>query len=432
MGSNLLRVSVGGVALRAALVALVPALPALLQHRTELLTPLLSWLRLQEGHHLLTRLSPSLNPYSSGSFHGPPLFLFLVGPFTALPDWAGYALWTAADVGIAWALAGVAERRKRGEVLEEEGGRRWGGARVAAMYLFHPFSVGTTLARSGVTFSNLFVALAVESAVSGSTLAAVSLISLATHFSLYPVLLLPPLLLLAHQSSPTSATGEAKNGALASSLRKTAVEGAAFFLFHQASLLFLSRYLTGSWEFLFSAYGVILTIPDLTPNIGLSWYFFIEMFDHFRAFFLCVWALHPVVYVAPLTYYYRENPLFAITLLTGATSLLKSYPSLGDYALWHGLLACFSELLPYVHSPLFLSLLPLHALFLLPTFHYLWLSSGSGNANFFYASTLVWAVGMGGWTVEAMKAFGRREVGRGLGGEGRGKVKSGEWGVVQR
>lgn len=48
-----------------------------------------------------------------------------------------------------------------------------------------------------------------------------------------------------------------------------------------------------------------LTLPDLTPTIGLGWYFFIEMFDHFRAFFVGVFQLHVLCYVAPVTYAYR-------------------------------------------------------------------------------------------------------------------------------
>lgn len=34
-----------------------------------------------------------------------------------------------------------------------------------------------------------------------------------------------------------------------------------------------------------------LTVPDLTPNVGLWWYFFTEMFDHFRNFFLMVFTV---------------------------------------------------------------------------------------------------------------------------------------------
>ena len=125
-----------------------------------------------------------------------------------------------------------------------------------------------------------------------------------------------------------------------------------------------------------------LTISDLKPNIGLAWYFFIEMFDHFRAFFLVVFALHPLLYVAPFTFAYKyvcwlfpqlcspsrdppsmkntdrgssttdsREPLFACTLIVGTIALLKSYPSFGDWAIWHALLGCFSELLPCACLP---------------------------------------------------------------------------------
>lgn len=34
-----------------------------------------------------------------------------------------------------------------------------------------------------------------------------------------------------------------------------------------------------------------LLLPDLTPNSGLWWYFFTEVFDHFRPFFLMVFSV---------------------------------------------------------------------------------------------------------------------------------------------
>lgn len=36
----------------------------------------------------------------------------------------------------------------------------------------------------------------------------------------------------------------------------------------------------------------------------------------------------------------------------------------------------------------------LYATFLGPAFYHLWINAGSGNANFFYAITLVWALGL--------------------------------------
>jgi phosphatidylinositol glycan class U len=43
----------------------------------------------------------------------------------------------------------------------------------------------------------------------------------------------------------------------------------------------------------------------------------------------------------------------------------------------------------------------------MPALHYLWLGAGSGNANFFYATTLVWAFAGGSAVLDAMWAWGR-------------------------
>ena len=46
-----------------------------------------------------------------------------------------------------------------------------------------------------------------------------------------------------------------------------------------------------------------------------------------------------------------------------------------------------------LRHPIVTAILHLHASLLLPLFHNLWLSQGTGNANFFYAITLVWSLG---------------------------------------
>ena len=74
----------------------------------------------------------------------------------------------------------------------------------------------------------------------------------------------------------------------------------------------------------------------------------------------------------------------------------------------------------------------LYSLCLFPTFHHLWLYSGSGNANFFYASTLVWAISQGGILLDFLSAKGRREILGTLGEKGRALVRGGTWKVVQK
>lgn len=50
-----------------------------------------------------------------------------------------------------------------------------------------------------------------------------------------------------------------------------------------------------------------LQVSDLTPNMGLFWYFFTEMFEHFRNFFLWVFQLNAFFYCIPLTIKLRYN-----------------------------------------------------------------------------------------------------------------------------
>lgn len=64
------------------------------------------------------------------------------------------------------------------------------------------------------------------------------------------------------------------------------------------------------------------------------------------------------------------------------------------------------------------TLLHLHAGLLLPLFHHLWLVQGTGNANFFYASTLVFACANGAAVVDATWAGLRVAIGEGREDEG--------------
>ncbi|SCZ87367.1 BZ3500_MvSof-1268-A1-R1_Chr2-2g04833 [Microbotryum saponariae] len=445
----------GGAALRLALST--TSLAEVLRDRNELVTPITSFTRLQEGFYLVNTLQQ--DPYLGGSFHHPPLLLLLgqlVSP-KARPLFAHLA-WTATDLVTAYYLARVVQRRTKEAVLKDDE-RLWSPSSVAALYVIlplaehnvpgsipslfeqryclHPFSIATGLSLSTQVFSHHFVVFALLSAIQGTSFStlpsfrnaysAVFAISIASHLSLYPVLLLPPLVVLAHRQNPRS-----------TSIARAAIFASAAFVSHQAVVLGLSYYLAGSWNFLSSVYGVILTIPDLTPNIGISWYFFIEMFDHFRAFFVGVFQIHVLIYWCSLDCMNpssRSDPMFALVLMVGIIALFKSYTALGDFALWHAVLALYSELaslMTDITRPLVYFGLTLYALALLPSFHHLWLYSGSGNANFFYASTLVWAIGQGGLLIEVLDAKLKREVVNTLDEQGRELVKKGRWRVLQR
>jgi phosphatidylinositol glycan class U len=210
-------------------------------------------------------------------------------------------------------------------------------------------------------------------------------IAFASYLSIYPLLLFPPLLLLCYdRQAPNKST----TSLVSFALQNIAAVGGSIF-----SLLQLSALITGSWEFLPSTYGVQLLLPDLTPNVGLWWYFFIEMFDSFRNFFIGVFWLHLSSYVGGLTIRLRRQPLFVLTILIGIFAIFKPYPSISDTSLFLALLPLYRHIFPLMRYTFVESSIVLYATLLGPAFYYLWIYAGSGNANFFYAITLVWSLG---------------------------------------
>lgn len=173
-----------------------------------------------------------------------------------------------------------------------------------------------------------------------------------------------------------------------------ALRSVAIFAGCLSALLGMSFLITdNSWDFLARTYGIQLTLSDLTPNVGLWWYFFIEMFDSFREFFLAVFWLHLSSYVGGLSFRLRSQPLVVLTILTGIFSIFKPYPSIADASLFMAMLPLFRHVFPLMRYSFVASSTILYATFLGPAFWHLWIYAGSGNANFFYAITLVWSLG---------------------------------------
>jgi GPI-anchor transamidase subunit U len=211
-------------------------------------------------------------------------------------------------------------------------------------------------------------------------------LSFASYLSMYPLLLLPPIILLAHDHQ-----------LLKGRLQRApafAVKCVATVLCVVGMLLGMSWALSDqSWDFLGRTYGIQLTLNDLNPNVGLWWYFFIEMFDSFRSFFLAVFWLHLSSYVGGLSIRIRTQPLLVIVLLLGIFSIFKPYPSIADTSLFLGMLPLYGHVFPLMRYSFVAAAALAYATFLGPAFFHLWIYAGSGNANFFYAITLVWSLG---------------------------------------
>ncbi|KAK5992700.1 Phosphatidylinositol glycan anchor biosynthesis class U protein [Cladobotryum mycophilum] len=380
----------GAALLRLALFTLFPGLPDLLTGRVEISTPVTSFKRLQEGLFLYNH---NVWPYDGGVYHQAPLLLPL---FSLLPDVKTWPIFTSllyilVDLLSAHALVKIADSGEAAESklfksLRGDKSKRASGLLVAAAFLFNPYTIATCIGRSTSVFTTCAILQAISKAIHGSPFSAMVAISFASYLSMYPILLLPPLVLLAFDRQ--SEKRQTKN-VVSFAIKSVGIAAACI-----SALLGMSFALTGnSWEFLARTYGIQLTLSDLTPNVGLWWYFFIEIFDSFRAFFLAVFWLHLVSYVGGLTIRLRPQPLVVMTILLGIFSVFKPYPSISDTSLFIAMFSLYKHIRPLMRYTYVASSILLYATFLGPAFYHLWIYAGSGNANFFYAITLVWSLG---------------------------------------
>lgn len=138
-------------------------------------------------------------------------------------------------------------------------------------------------------------------------------------------------------------------------------------------------------------YGFILTVEDLAPNIGVLWYFFAEVFDFFRNFFLIVFHVNILFMLLPLAVRLNHRPCFLAFVYIAIASMLKSYPSVGDLALYMGLLGLFINELADMQLSFFLFCGYVGVSLLSPVMHNLWIWRGTGNANFYFATAMAYA-----------------------------------------
>jgi len=82
--------------------------------------------------------------------------------------------------------------------------------------------------------------------------------------------------------------------------------------------------------------------PDSTPNIGMWWYFFAEVFPSWRAplkyLFTCAAVIPPLL----LTIKLHQQPLLLFLCQCIVNSMLKPYPTAADAAQFMVCKICFS------------------------------------------------------------------------------------------
>ncbi|WOL19553.1 phosphatidylinositol glycan anchor biosynthesis class U protein-like [Canna indica] len=400
--------------------------------RPEVATPLTSLRRLAEGYWLK---QASMSPYSGSMYHGSPLLLSLLGPLTKRvegrpPHFYCSLVFVIVDFVAAILIRATGKklmfsRYKSLQVLDllkpvDASGVVDSGDFASLVYLWNPLSIVTCMGSSTSPIDNLVVIMAIYGACSRiSSLAAFGWV-FATHLSLYPAILIVPIILLlgygldappsklfllknsSAVSFGASSENKVKSGAsrpTGNSIQNFSWTRVLHFMLWSfvwmCYVLFLCsislKELGGLSEMFKKTYGFILTVEDLSPNIGVLWYFFAEVFVFFRNFFLIVFHVNILFMILPLAIRLKHRPCFLAFVYIAISSMLKSYPSVGDSALYLGLLALFSNELADMQFSFFLFCGYIGVSLLSPVMHNLWIWRGTGNANFYFATGLAYA-----------------------------------------
>ncbi|XP_065676884.1 phosphatidylinositol glycan anchor biosynthesis class U protein-like [Hydra vulgaris] len=374
--------------------------------RVEVSSPLTSWFRTRE---CIALSNYGISPYSGDICHQPPLMIKF---FSSFPSTYVPYLFIAADLltGIVMCLVGknfvitqlvMQEKEKKNyaedaAVLILNKDQLKNTAFVAmSVYLLHPYSIITCAAQSSLIVNNLLCVLLLLALVKGWSLIGSICAAVLTYLSFYPVIFLAPIVINAFNIS---------------TYKKISTCKCLFgYVITLACLLKCSFMVYGTWNFIYSVYSFMLMVNDLTPNMGLTWYFFSEMFDHFKLFFLCVYQMSVFVFTIPIAVIFRKYPILICYSLFSLVSLFKSYPNFGDLSVPMAMLPFWCYLYRYTRNVLFIGTIFIVASALAPCMWYLWIYAGSGNGNFFYAITLLYASAQIFLLSDILYAFLRRE-----------------------
>ncbi|XP_057775730.1 LOW QUALITY PROTEIN: uncharacterized protein LOC130994677 [Salvia miltiorrhiza] len=401
-----------------------------LSSRPEVSTPLTSLRRLAEGYWLKQL---SMSPYSGSMYHGSPLLLSILGPLSVktiggqssdllcslvsvVADFISAILIRATGRNLVrshlrnWKSLGLDKLFKGNEVVPS-------GDVAALVYLWNPFTIVSCIGFNTSPIENMFVVMSLYGASAGLVPLAAFGWVISSHLSLYPIFLVIPMIFLlgygldappeffflqsSLQAGEKRSADPVELNSLNDKFSRTNFSWRRVVIFFLWASIWASYVLImcaismkeygGLGEMFKRTYGFILAIEDLSPNIGVLWYFFAEVFDFFRNFFLIVFHVNILFMILPLAIRLNHRPCFLAFLYLAVSSMLKSYPSVGDSALYLSLLVLFVNELAEMQFTFFLFCGYVGISLLSPVMHNLWIWRGTGNANFYFATAIGYA-----------------------------------------
>ncbi|XP_034187185.1 phosphatidylinositol glycan anchor biosynthesis class U [Osmia lignaria lignaria] len=365
----------------------------IISNRVEVSTALNSWKRVTEGVYLYNF---GIDPYTGDLFHETPIGLYIFNLIQQyLPHWVLFCLFISTDLLTALLLGLIAKyyanelaSRKEEEKSSSENTKNHDDASmmytsmmyVSAGYLFNPYIILNCVGHTTTVFTNLLYSIALISMIRCSMFWSCLSISLLTLQGLYPISLIVPAVIYIARSNRIKK-------------KRNIIIFLLMFSSMLTALVCISYYIMGSWSFIWNTLGFILTVPDLRPNIGLYWYFFTEMFEHFRWLFIASFQINvSLLYIVPLALRLRHDPMLLAFSYLAIAAIFKPYPCIGDVGFYMSLLPLWKHLFQYTQQGFFVGCFMLFCTVFAPTVWYQWIYSRSANANFYFGVTLAFAI----------------------------------------
>lgn len=430
-----------GFAIRFLIPTVIPSLPYTISS-VEVTTPITSFKSLHEAFYYLQH---GINLYEGGVNHHPPLLVVLLYFVNELPY--SYVLlnllYALTDVWIAHRLVKLnqwyaARQTAGGRSLAPGKASPFSGHLIACFFLFNPLIIVTNLSHSTLVFGYLFLIESIYQIVNQAVARGMILLAVASYINYTPVYMVVPLVSLAYAVTR---------------LKSQVVEAVGVFVSALGFLVLASFAMTSSWQFVDSCWLSIVRFDKISPNLGLWWYFFTEMFSFFTPFFIGIFNLFSVVFIIPISIRFSENTpiskvvpeiqeeakeeseeepkapeepevpevpevpetrdedsttsstsvvqvgdaLLSVVLCLTWLNFTKPYPTLGDLGIILSLIPIFrSSFLTHCKFGGIYGLFLFGSLLLSPIFYYCWIVLGNGNSNFFYSINLVWGGVYGG------------------------------------
>lgn len=387
-----------------------------IRQRFEVVTPIGSWKRAYEAVHLW---NSGLNPYSGNIFHEYPISLqfykIIVAYFNVDLAFVG------TDIVIAMLLKQSAFNQLilDGKTEEVAISR---SMKVFLIYLFSPITVLSCAGASTSIFTNFLIAVIsyILPMKPFRALTCVLCAFLACNNIHYVTLVLPLLLCLEYcsnskkQNSQTKIDSHDQHSQVTNNLSyyqrpdflSSLSASVIIFATTVVTLISTSYLLMGnSWAFMNSTYLFVLRVQDLTPNIGMFWYFFTEMFEQFLDFFTWTVQINAFIHALPISICLRDNPFFALYIMILTSTIFQPYPSLANIGIITSLLPQWLDLVDNMKRGLIVYCASSACLSLLPVFWHLWIMMGTANSNFYFGATLAFSASFILFMIDLLNAY---------------------------